>query len=102
VRYPVGALLVKEKFEKRDDATPAIITVMEKVADAGKVSDWQFYMIRLADRSIVREGFEVSCTDCHSCYPKNDFVSHVTTGLLEARAQKAAAGQPAAKPGAGR
>ena len=41
-------------------------------------------MIRLSDRTIIREGFKTSCTDCHARYEKSDFISPTTTGLLEA------------------
>ncbi|HEY1110567.1 MAG TPA: hypothetical protein VGE76_18090 [Opitutaceae bacterium] len=81
-RYPVGALLVKEKFDTREAASPSIITVMEKVADAGSVDDWRFTMVRIADRSIVKDGFRVSCASCHERYKRFDYVSHVTDALL--------------------
>lgn len=86
-RYPVGSLLVKEKFESKDESAPSIITVMEKVTDTGKVDDWKFYMIRVADRSIVRDAFKVSCIDCHSHYRKSDFVSTATNSLLSSYAK---------------
>lgn len=82
-RYPVGALLVKEKFEQKQDKKPGIITVMEKVANTGAVDDWQFHMIRLSDRSIVREGLKRSCVSCHTHYKNSDFVTSDTQRLLE-------------------
>jgi hypothetical protein len=87
-RFPVGSLLVKEKFDTRQDATPSVITVMEKVADRAVIDDWKFYMIRISDRTIVRDGFKVSCRECHSHYSKSDFVSHVTDRILRTSAQK--------------
>lgn len=87
-RYPVGSLLVKEKFEDGGENTPSIITAMEKIADEGRIEDWRFTMVRLSDRTIVREGFKVSCVDCHSHYARNDFVSSVTDRLLSERAAK--------------
>lgn len=85
LRYPIGALLVKEKFEARDDAKPSVITVMEKIADEGRISDWRFTMVRVSDRSIVNDGFRVSCVDCHQRYAKLDFVSPVTHEILAGR-----------------
>lgn len=81
-RYPLGTLFVKEKFETKDSTTPNVITVMEKTTNHNSVNDWTFTMIRLSDRSIVREGFKKSCTECHQSYTRTDFVSHSTDALL--------------------
>lgn len=88
IRYPIGSLLVKEKFDTTEDTNPSIITVMEKTANEGRVEDWNFTMIRLADRSVVTEGFKVSCVDCHNHYRRTDFVSSETSRLLEAYVKK--------------
>ena len=80
--FSVGTLLVKEKFKGKGSDQPDLITVMEKVTDTGKVDDWQFTMIQIADRTIVRDGFTVSCTKCHSRFPESDFVSHLTDALV--------------------
>lgn len=86
--YPVGSLIVKEKFETKGGTTPSIITVMEKVANKGRVDDWQFYMVRLSDRSFVKDEGKTSCTDCHSRYTKTDFISPQTDRLVTAFTQK--------------
>lgn len=91
-RYPVGALLVKEKFEARGDSKPSVITVMEKIANEGRIDDWRFTMVRVSDRAIVKDGFRLSCVDCHQRYSKLDFVSSVTHEILAGHAQ----GKPAA------
>lgn len=93
-RYPVGTLLVKEKFDTKDAATPSLITVMEKTASQGRVDDWRFTMIRLADRSIVRDTARMSCAECHSRYADADFVSSVTDGLLAKYARPPAPKMP--------
>lgn len=82
-RYPVGTLFVKEKFDSHDDAAaPTLLTVMEKTATRGRVDDWRFTMIRLSDRTIVRESAGMTCAQCHSRYPDTDFVSGVADELL--------------------
>ncbi|CAN5866795.1 hypothetical protein BH11VER1_BH11VER1_27090 [soil metagenome] len=86
--YPIGSVLVKEKFATKEASEPDIITVMEKVSMLGGINDWKFTMIRLADRSIVRDGFKVSCVDCHSRFKESDFVSTVTDSLLSEYASK--------------
>ncbi len=87
-RFPIGSLLVKEKFETMTDPAPSGITVMEKVADRGSVDDWIFYAIRLPQVSIVRERGRISCEGCHSGYDKTDFVSAKTFSFLLAYANK--------------
>jgi hypothetical protein len=81
-RYPVGSLLVKEKFESKEASKPNLITVMEKITDTGSIDDWRFVMIRLKDRSIVQERSEASCKECHSRYKKSGFISPETDDLL--------------------
>lgn len=82
-RYPLGSMLVKEKFNLKGDAKPSVITVMEKVADRGRVEDWRFYMVRLSDRSFVPDQGKVSCVNCHSRFDKTDYVSPVTDSLVK-------------------
>lgn len=84
--HPVGALIVKEKFDSATNAAPGIITVMEKMTDTGRVEDWRFFMIRVADRTIIKDGFKRSCVDCPSRWEENDFVSHPTDRLLTQQA----------------
>ncbi len=86
--YPVGSVLVKEKFATKEASESDIITVMEKVSMLGGINDWKFTMIRLADRSIVRDGFKVSCVDCHSRFKESDFVSPGTDSLMSEYASK--------------
>ncbi len=87
-RFPIGALIVKEKFAQKKDATPDIITVMEKFADTGKIANWHFAMIRLSDHAIVQVEPARSCTRCHSRYDRSDFVSETTDQLLRSFADK--------------
>jgi hypothetical protein len=88
VRYPVGSLFVKEKFDEAGEAKPSVITVMEKLTDEGRVEDWKFTMIRMSDRAVVTEGFKVSCIDCHSNYRRSDYVSMQTQVLIDAYGKK--------------
>lgn len=90
-RLPIGSLVVKEKFEAYEDTTPSLITVMEKVGNAGKVDDWLFTMIRLPERTIVREPPKTSCVECHAKYTRTDYLSDTTFGLLTGYAKKRAA-----------
>lgn len=80
--HPVGTLFVKEKFEAEPPAKPTLITVMEKVTNTASADDWSYTMIRLSDRSIVRDGFRVSCASCHSHYETTDFITRETDALL--------------------
>ena len=86
--YPVGAVIVKEKFETKGGTEPSLITVMEKVGATGKVEDWKFSMIRLSDRTITRDGFAMSCAQCHGWYKLSDYVTPTTDTLVQSFAQK--------------
>ncbi len=89
VRYPIGSLFVKEKFERKEATAPMLITVMEKMSDKGQVEDWKFTMIRLSDRSVVaREHFKISCEDCHAKFSEHDFISSASDSLLSAFLKK--------------
>lgn len=94
-RLPVGSVIVKEKYEAKTDAEPSLLTVMEKTSDTGRVSDWDFMMIKLPEGTIVRERPKVACTTCHAKYTQTDFVSAGSyfrlTELARRRAEKARA-----------
>lgn len=87
-RFPIGTLLVKEKFESKASTEANLITVMEKVRNEGKVDDWLFTMIALPERTIVRERPKVACIECHAKFTRTDFVSGITFGALQTYLRK--------------
>lgn len=86
--WPVGSVLVKEKFESASASDPVLLTVMEKTASAGKVDDWQFYTVSLPGGATERSTSGSSCTECHVRYGKTGYVSSLTDGLLTAAAKR--------------
>lgn len=87
-KYPAGSVIVKEKFTAKKSEKPDIITVMEKTGTTGEVNDWTFTMIRLSDHAIIREGFEISCAECHARHEQTGFVTPQTDRLIGEFADK--------------
>ena len=82
--FPVGSVIVKEKFNQKNAVTPSLITVMEKVANRGKVSDWRYSMISVPDQRLITGKAKPNCQSCHVRYRRDDFVSPYTLDNLKA------------------
>ena len=73
--FPVGSIIVKEKFKKGDDNNPELLTIMIKraVSTPPSMQDWEFSTS--TDQKQVTKGGDVShCVSCHTGQPKTDFV----------------------------
>ena len=73
--FPVGSIIVKEKFEKGADKKPELLTIMIKRAISAppSVQDWEF--LTSTDQKHITKGGDVShCVSCHTEQPKTDFV----------------------------
>ena len=79
VRYPVGSVFFKEKFDGEDKATLA--TIMTRIADNNRADDWRYEMIELPSRAPAKID-AVSCRDCHERYEKQGFISGTTSKAL--------------------
>lgn len=78
-RFPVGSVIVKEKFarEKRDE--PELLTVMVK-RERGfnpQVGDWEFMATNGAGTRVDARGRLESCQACHVAMKDRDFVSRM-------------------------
>ena len=75
-QFPPGAIIVREKLAKADDARPQLLTVMIK-RDRGfnpRANDWEFLMLDGATNKILERQKEGSCLDCHASQKQRDFV----------------------------
>jgi hypothetical protein len=77
--FPIGSIIVKEKKGDNNAFRDGdIITVMEKISNTKKISDWKFSIYSLSDKKYLTDEFKkkmpVSCTDCHERYSR-DYVS---------------------------
>jgi hypothetical protein len=87
-KFPIGAIVVKEKVGDGKSQYANIITIMEKAKLDGKPDDWKYTIISTEDGKDLTEQFKkempTSCVDCHSKY-KNDYVSDSFFSLRQKR-----------------
>ena len=76
VQFPQGAIIVREKLAKADDARPQLLAVMIKRIRGfnPKANDWEFLILDGATNKILLRQKEGSCVDCHASQEQRDFV----------------------------
>jgi hypothetical protein len=76
IRFPAGAIIVREKLAKADDAQPQLLAVMIKRGRGfnPKANDWEFLMLDGAMSKILERQKKGSCLDCHTSEKQHDFV----------------------------
>ena len=86
VVFPVGSILLKEKFTAgKPDSTAILTTRMERVAITGAVEDWKFSATSLTDgKPIGKQEAQSSCVVCHEDFEETSFVSPDSMKLLRA------------------
>lgn len=75
-KFPVGSVIVREKFAKRDDAQPQLLAVMVK-RSAGfnpKRGDWEYLIVDGGLTKIRERQTKGSCSACHAQQKDRDFV----------------------------
>ena len=82
-QFPPGAIIVREKLAKVDDAQPQLLAVMIKRVRGfnPKANDWEFLMLDGAMDKILERQKEGSCLDCHAAQKQRDFV-YATLGVV--------------------
>ena len=76
--FPVGTLILKEKFADSTGTKTELFTGMVK-QEAGYnpgCGDWEFFTADANGKKITSRGKLTSCMDCHEGYKASDFVSH--------------------------
>lgn len=73
--YPIGSKFVKEKYSHPGDENPDAATIMERTANKGDVSDWNFSIVSLPDKTPLEPSSEVTCAECHRNFKDTGFVS---------------------------
>jgi len=83
IQFPPGAIIVREKLAKADDARPQLLAVMIKRVRGfnPKANDWEFLMLDGATNKILERQKEGSCLDCHAAQKQRDFV-YATPGVV--------------------
>lgn len=75
--YPVGTLILKEKFKDAAGKVTDFFTGMRKREtgynpDAG---DWEYFLLEGQGDQVIARGKIASCIDCHANFADTDFVS---------------------------
>lgn len=76
-KFPVGSMVVKEKFGKPDSTNPELLTAMIK-REAGynpEGGDWEYLVLDGAASKIVERGKLTRCSGCHVPYKRSDFIT---------------------------
>lgn len=76
--YPVGSVFLKEKFQSEDSGDPVLATIMRRLAQTGKVTDWEFSTIEFPSMRRAVATNPASCANCHAKMERNGFVSRLT------------------------
>ena len=76
-KFPIGSMIVKEKFGSPDSTTPEVLTAMIKRAPGynPESGDWEYLVLNGAASNIVERGKLKECSGCHRSYQHSDFVT---------------------------
>jgi hypothetical protein len=75
--YPVGAIVLKEKFSDETAKTTELFTAMVK-REKGfnpEAGDWEYFVISGDTKKIEQRGKIESCINCHESYQSTDYVT---------------------------
>ncbi|HEY0079960.1 MAG TPA: cytochrome P460 family protein [Pyrinomonadaceae bacterium] len=75
-KFPVGSLIVKEKFPTAEGGSPELMTAMLK-REAGynpESGDWEYLVLNGEGTKIEARGKLAECMSCHAIVDKQDFV----------------------------
>jgi hypothetical protein len=75
-KFPVGSIIVKEKFSTAEGGSPELMTAMRK-REAGynpESGDWEYLVINGEGTKVEARGKLDECMSCHAAVGKQDFV----------------------------
>jgi hypothetical protein len=86
IGFPIGSVLLKEKFSPgQKDADAILITRMARTGNKGVVGDWVFSARAVGGGEAEGSAPELAkCATCHEDFEDTGFVSEKTVGLLRA------------------
>ena len=76
-KYPVGSMIVKEKWDSKDSARPEMLTGMIKRQKGyyPEGGDWEYFVLDGPASKIVEQGKLERCSVCHRPYQNYDFIT---------------------------
>ena len=76
-QYPVGTVIVKQKFADDQGTETELFTVMRKMADGydSENGNWEYSTVDRSAKNVLSRGRLESCINCHNAYEKTDYVT---------------------------
>lgn len=77
--YPVGSIIVKQKYSSRSAQNTELFTIMRKMEGGydDENGDWEYSMVDSSGNELLSRGRDASCISCHTHYKETDYVSRV-------------------------
>ncbi|MDB2687538.1 cytochrome P460 family protein [Mariniblastus sp.] len=77
--YPLGSIVVKQKYASRLIQNTELFTIMRKMKEGydDENGNWEYSIVDSTGSNIQLRGREASCIQCHAYYKETDFVSRV-------------------------
>ncbi len=77
--YPVGTVIVKQKFADAKGKSTELYTLMRKMEPGydPEHSDWEYSVVNRKATQVLARGKIASCIECHQSYRETDFVTRV-------------------------
>ena len=74
--FPLGSIIVREKFQTEKSTTPALLSVMIKRAKgfSSGDNDWEFIVADGAEGKLQLREKTINCMSCHSSRIESDYV----------------------------
>jgi hypothetical protein len=83
--YPVGSVILKQKFLDAKGKRTEFFTGMRKRSPgySPEVGDWEFFTLDATGKKVTTQGKIGSCMNCHRGYAETDYVTrtYLTPGL---------------------
>lgn len=75
-KFPVGSMIVREKFARKNDAQPELLAVMVKRSNGfnSKGGDWEYLIVDGGLTKIRQRQTKGDCSSCHATQKDRDFV----------------------------
>ena len=76
-KFPEGSIIIKEKFDQTNSATPELLTVMFKRENGYDPTsgNWEYAVLSGDGTQLHSVGKLKNCRECHLNWKNNDFVS---------------------------
>ena len=75
--YPIGSVIVKQKYSDADGKTTELFTVMRKMKDGYDADNgnWEYSVLNKNATTVLSRGRTDSCIACHEDYSSTDYVT---------------------------